>query len=261
MKRYGFWQTILAVTAVCLALSSCGGAMEETAEEMVPAEEPVDIVPDIGLEEPAAEAPPEMGDAVGEPDVPTIEAAQPTPTPDFGSVAYEVPQRMVRNEPVQVILLVSPSEDADLVDALEEELADAGQEPGNVTTATVEVAKSMRAQLVASPEEAFDIQRLQNPTQPLSETEPTQWEWAVVPRIGGTHRLILVIDRIVDYDGGEQEVKEEVLRDAVTVEVPIALRLQDAMGSFDIKWLAGVLIFPFFFYWLNRRDSRKETND
>jgi hypothetical protein len=28
-------------------------------------------------------------------------------------------------------------------------------------------------------------------------------------------------------------------------------------SSFDLKWLAGVFIFPFFFYILSRRDSDK----
>ena len=96
--------------------------------------------------------------------------------------------------------------------------------------------------------------------QQLQDNEPTQWEWTVVPRVGGTHRLILRIDRLVERDGEEELFKEEVLRDDVTVEVPIGMRVQDAWGRFDWKWLAGALIFPLFFYWLTRRDKRRDSD-
>jgi hypothetical protein len=49
--------------------------------------------------------------------------------------------------------------------------------------------------------------------------------------------------------------------DEVTVEVPFGLRIRDALGGFDLKWLAGVFIFPLFFYILSRRDhDRGEEN-
>jgi hypothetical protein len=166
---------------------------------------------------------------------------------------------MVRSKPVQVILLVSPSEE-NLVEALQDELADAGQEAENVQTAVVKVAKYMSATLVGAPEDAFEIIPVQaTAKQQLQEDEPTQWEWTVVPRVGGTHRLILRIDRLVERDGEEELFKEEVLRDDVIVEVPVGMRLQDAWGSFDWKWLAGALLFPLFFYWLSRRDKKRES--
>jgi hypothetical protein len=52
--------------------------------------------------------------------------------------------------------------------------------------------------------------------------------------------------------------KEEVHRDEVTVEVPASLKVQDAVGGFDLKWLASVFIFPLFFYILSRRERNKE---
>jgi hypothetical protein len=187
--------------------------------------------------------------------------AEPSPTPDFGSVAYDVPTEMVRSQPVQVILLVSPSEEEDLVGALGDELAEAGQDADNVQTAVVEVAKYMSATLVGAPEDTFEIIPVQaTAKQQLQDNEPTQWEWTVVPRVGGTHRLILRIDRLVERDGEEELFKEEVLRDDVTVEVPIGMRVQDAWGRFDWKWLAGALIFPLFFYWLTRRDKRRDSD-
>jgi hypothetical protein len=251
----------LWLIAICLSLAACGGAMEETSE--APAEVELggeSVAP--GLEQPGEASEPGAPQTAPtlESQPPTPQPAEPSPTPDFGSVAYDVPSEMVRSQPVQVILLVSPSEDEDLVDVLGDELAEAGQEPDNVQTAVVEVARYMSATLVGAPQEAFEIIPLQDQAKQQLETEqPTQWEWTVVPRVGGRHRLILRIDRLVERDGQEELFKEEVLRDDVTVEVPVGMRLQDAWGDFDLKWLAGALIFPLFFYWLSRRDRRRES--
>jgi hypothetical protein len=235
---------VLLLFALCFTLAACGGSAadmapaEEAASEEEPLEEATEIAAGIG-DQPTA--------------VPTIE-----PTPDFGSIAYDVPNNMVREEAVQVILLVSPSEE-DLTTALEEELAEVGQDPDNVQTATVEVAKRMSASLTSAPAGAFEIVPLQAADeQLLLDDEPTQWEWTVVPLLGGTHRLILRIDRLVERDGIVEPFKEEVHRDDVTVEVPMGLRVQDAWGGFDIKWLVGVFIFPLFFYILSRRDKKND---
>lgn len=271
MKRIGYWGTALLLLAVCFAVTACGGAMEETAEEPAaeeaapaqePGEEPSEVVEIIGeataaldmaATEPAAAQP-----IATEP--PPV--SEPTATPDFGSIAYDVPQQMVRSEAVQVILLVSPSQEDDLAAVLVEELESVGQDPDNVQTANVEVAKRMSASLTSAPSDAFEIVPLQaGDEQLLSDDEPTQWEWSVVPLQGGTHRLILRIDRLVERDGIVEPFKEEVHRDDVTVEVPVEQQLQDAWGGFDFKWLAGVLIFPLFFYWLSRRDSKKDQTE
>jgi hypothetical protein len=248
--------------------------MEEAAEETA-AEEPISEAP---AEEPAEEEapfdmaptePPSGGPAdgsaeAGEPAISpdaTPTAVLPTvePTPDFGSVAYDVPEKMVREQAVEVILLVSPSEEADLVTLLEAELEEVDQEPQNVTAAQVKVGRFMYADLYSSPSDAFEITPHQAPKQELDDDEPQQWEWSVIPKRGGTHRLILRIDRLIGENIEDAlPVKEEVHRDVVTVEVPFGLRVRDAVGGFDLKWLAGVFIFPLFFYILSRRDQNKE---
>ncbi len=253
MKGYSYYAVrgvVLAIGLVYLFLIACGS--DETADAPAEAMDP-DIADIIEEAEPAE---------VGSGGQPTATAAAVAPTPDFGSIIYDVPQEMVRAEEVQIILLVSPSEEVDLRAALEAELAEVGQEPGNVTEATVKVAKRMSASLTSAPSDAFEIVPLQAADeQPIREDEPTQWEWTVVPLLGGTHRLILRIDRLVERDGVSELLKEEVHRDDVTVDVPVSMRLQDAWGSFDIKWLAGVFIFPLFFYILSRRDGSKEKNE
>ena len=250
---------VLALALLCLALAACGGTAGEAPDEETayyyeyeePLEEAADVDPDMG--EPASEA--------GSGGQPTAVPAAVEPTPDFGSIAYDVPNNMVREEEVQVILLVSPSEEADLATALAEELEEVGQDPDNVQTARVEVAKRMSASLTSAPADAFEIVPLQAADEQLLRDDgPTQWEWTVVPLLGGTHRLILRIDRLVERDGIIEPLKEEVHRDDVTVEVPMGLRVQDAWSGFDIKWLAGVFIFPLFFYILSRRDKKNDQD-
>ncbi|MFL7840085.1 MAG: hypothetical protein ACK2U0_13105 [Candidatus Promineifilaceae bacterium] len=230
------WGAGLCLLTLSMILAACGGAMGESAE--APGEgEPYESISTVAA--PTA--------------VPTIE-----PTPDFGTVAYDVPHEMVREKAVEVILLASSSEEEDLTGALEEELQEVDQAPQNVTTAQIEVARYMFATLDSAPSDAFEIVPHQSEKQELSDDEPTQWEWTVIPQKGGTHRLILRIDRVVGDGANAESFKEEVHRDEVTVEVPFSLKVRDALSGFDLKWLAGVFIFPLFFYILGRRDQEKK---
>jgi hypothetical protein len=110
MKWFGAWQAAIWMTAVCLVLTACGGAMEESAE--APAESVEAATPELELEQPEGAA--EPIEAVTLAPQPTPPHAEPQPTPDFNSVACDVPSQIVCSQPVQVILLVSPYEE-DLV--------------------------------------------------------------------------------------------------------------------------------------------------
>jgi hypothetical protein len=265
LERFA-WGAGLCLLILSFALVSCAGSMEEEAPAEETAGEPVEEPPfDLAPTELPSGGPADGGAEATEPPPSTeTQTAVPStvePTPDFGSVAYDVPEKMVREQAVEVILLVSPSEEADLVPLLEEELEEAGQAPQNVTATEVKVGRYMAAWLDSAPEDAFEIVDHQKgaETQELSEEEPKKWEWTVIPKRGGTHRLILRINRLVGEDiKNANPLIEEVHRDIVTVEVPFGLRVRDALGGFDLKWLAGVFIFPLFFYILSRRDGSKD---
>ncbi len=275
---------LLLVTLLMLtATAACGGSSETSDEPLDPpptrvetvqeaVEEPADeiivdaiegVTPGLVTEEP----PVAVGEDVidNEPDVgddddivPVLTAVPPTalprstptprPTPDFGSVAYDVPTQMVRGEIVQVVLLVSPDEDSSeaLTRQLADELAEVDQTPGNVITATVRTARRMSAQLSAIPSDAFDIVPLQTSNiQFLDDIEPTKWEWSVRPLTGGTHQLSLVIERFEVIDGEPTLRGEESYRDAITVEVPPSLLVQDfaasPLGIVAFLALAGII--------------------
>jgi hypothetical protein len=227
-KRFAkfLWIALLLV----LALVACGGSAEPAVVEVT-----------------------RVVTTVGAP-LPTV-----TPTPDFGSLAYDVPKRMIREEAVQVILLVSPSEDDNLLLELDQELEEVQQQPSNVVTATIKMAKRMSVSLAAVPESAFEIVPLQaNDEQLIYDDKPTQWEWTVLPKEGGTHRLILRIDRLVEMEGIVEHLREEVYRDDITVEVPLWLSVKDASaGLFSLNGLVGLLVVALvtalFTYWLSNR--------
>ena len=269
------WRATIFFSILSLTLAACAGGMEETAGEPAaeeaateaPAEEPAaeetppfDLVP---AEEVEVDEPNNGGEALEPAPTSAAPTAVPTiePTPDFGTIAYDVPHKMVREKPVEIILLASPSEDQDLVSALEGELEEVDQAPQNITTTQIEVARYLFATLDSAPGDAFEIVPHQSEKQELSDNEPTQWEWTVIPHRGGTHRLILRVERVVGDGVNAESFREEVHRDEVTVEVPFSLRIRDTLGGFDLKWLAGVFIFPLFFYILSRRDrGRGEEN-
>ncbi len=260
-----------------IALAACAGGSEDVGvEQPVTA---VHVIPTLDVAEDPLEQPtvenvvdaveamtPELAEeppiiATGEDDVsgeepdeqppdPTTAPATPAPrpTPDFGSVAYDVPTQMVRGEIVQVILLVSPNEgDSEtLTTQLTKELEEVDQTPGNVITATVRTARRMSAQLSAVPSDAFDIVPLQTSNiQFLDDVEPTKWEWSVRPLTGGTHQLSLVIERFEVIDGEPTLRGEESYRDAITVEVPPAQLVGDfaasPLGILAFLALAGVI--------------------
>jgi hypothetical protein len=228
------WIALLLV----LPLVACGGAGSGGAESAEGVAEPTRVAI-------AAETP-----------LPAV-----TPTPDFGSLAYDVPKRMIREEAVQVILLVSPSEDDNLLLELDQELEEVQQQPSNVVTATIKMAKRMSVSLTGVPESAFEIVPLQaNDEQLIYDDKPTQWEWTVLPREGGTHRLILRIDRLVEMEGIVEHLREEVYRDDITVKVPLWLSVKEASaGLFSLNGLVGLLVVALvtalFTYWLNNRGN------
>jgi hypothetical protein len=118
-----------------MSLAACAGGMEETAEETAAEETPpLDLAPAEASDTDGFGSGGQPEDSSSTETVPTAVPPTVEPTPDFGTIAYDVPQSMVREKPVEIILLVSPSEGADLVTVLEEELEEVNQEPQNVTT-------------------------------------------------------------------------------------------------------------------------------
>jgi hypothetical protein len=163
-----------------------------------------------------------------------------------GSIAYNQPESMELEEPAAIQLLLSPS-------LTEEQLGTQVTEPGEVQTAVIQITPRMKAVLLSPLEEAFTIQPLQQDVQLVSASEPTRWTWSVTPRQAGTQRLVLVLSRLVLYEGQEYWREVETYKADIQVNVPFTRRIQ----SIDWKWLIGILValasLPFLQKWIARR--------
>ena len=72
--------------------------------------------------------------------------------------------------------------------------------------------------------------------------------------------LILAIVREEDRLTAEMALPDSPAKSVATINEKGKKGLQDALGGFDFKWLAGVLIFPLFFYILSRRDKKNDQD-
>ena len=169
-----------------------------------------------------------------------------------GNIAYNAPRTMQLNETVTVRLLLSPTiEPAVLATQINEE--------GEVLTGTIQITPRMKVVLIPQEADAFFVLALHdNPEQMISSDETTEWSWDVTAKKGGTHRLTLVIHRLVTVDGANSWRLVESYRNDIEVGVSLAQRFQ----LLDWKWIVGILVtallIPAFWRWFDQ--SKKQTD-
>jgi len=164
-----------------------------------------------------------------------------------GSIAYNTPQAMKLNETATIELLLNPAVEPAV-------LATQITEAGEVVTASVEVTPRMKAVLIPQVQDAFFIQPLHdNAEQLISTTETTKWSWDVTAKMGGVHRLTLVVYRLITVDGNDNWRVVESYRSDIDVEVSMIQRFL----MLDWKWIAGILVtallIPAFWRWIDQR--------
>jgi hypothetical protein len=167
-----------------------------------------------------------------------------------GSIAYNKPDTMDLGQTATIELLLNPS-------LSEGELGPQVSEPGSVQTATIEITPQMKAVLLSPLPEAFSIQPIQEPVQLISATETTRWSWAVTARKSGTQRLVLVISRLVKYEGQDYWREVETYQADIQITVPLSQRIT----SVDWKWLISVVVavisLPFIWRLFSRRKKEQ----
>ena len=163
-----------------------------------------------------------------------------------GSIAYNRPESMQLDETATIELLLNPSVAAD-------ELGKQVTEPGSVQTATIEITPQMKAVLISPLAEAFSIQPIQDEVQLIGASTTTRWSWSVTARESGTQKLLLVISRLVKFEGQDYWREVETYTANIKIEVPLARRI----GSLDWKWIVSVMLalasMPFIWNWAARR--------
>ncbi len=148
-----------------------------------------------------------------------------------GSLAFNAPTDIALDDTTTVTLLLSPTlSEAELQQAL------GTAEP--VISAAVAVTPRMRAELVASPAEAFEIQPVHaDAEQLLSTVEPTTWAWNVTAHQEGRHRLTLSVYRLVTVDG--RDYWRQV---AYTRDVDVTVSFVQRLALLDWKWIVGLVV-------------------
>ena len=166
---------LLLLLGLAFAAGACAGPPEETSGGPAPAPpQPVGVDPDEGTH---------TGQQEG------LEAAAARQL-DEGTILYNPPDVMNLDDVTRVEVRVA-RQSADLST---EGLEGAGE----VRTATLPVDTKMRVALTGTPPDAFAIQALGSDIQVLREEGFTEWEWDVVARAAGRHRLNLVVEVVYD---------------------------------------------------------------
>jgi hypothetical protein len=169
-----------------------------------------------------------------------------------GSIAYNKPETMNLGETTTLELLLNPTVSAEV-------LGTQVTEPGRVQTATIEITPQMKAELISPLVEAFTIQPIQDEVQLVSASQTTRWSWSVTARQSGTQKLVLVVSRLVKFEGQDYWREVETYTADIQIVVPFARRI----SSLDWKWIVSIIIalasLPFFWGWAARR--RKKSGE
>lgn len=169
------------------------------------------------------------------------------------SIAFNTPTSMELGKTVTIELLLNPV-------ATSETLSAQVTESGPIVTANVEITPRMKVVLIAQEQDAFDIRPLHDdPEQVISGTETTKWSWFVTAKTAGSHRLTIIVYRLLKFDGQDHWREVESYKADITVKVTLAQRLHE----FDWKWLIGIVIpligVPSLWsYFMNRKKKRKK---
>jgi hypothetical protein len=177
---------------------------------------------------------------------PTPSRATPTPTPrgdslddqlaslPLGEAAFNAPEKMRLNESVNIeVKIGGPKMVGQMADLITGE--------GKVESHRVKVARVMEAQLAGA---NFEIIPITHAEQPVSESEPTEWEWQVKAKQEGTQLLHLTLNAVITVDGKERRRKTQTYKKEISVEVAARSRIAEFFSN-NISWIVPVLIIPF----------------
>jgi hypothetical protein len=188
---------------------------------------------------------PDTGAAAGDPDELQLDASM--QKLQDGKLAYSTPVSMMTGESANVVARIGGS--AVSADAMK---AGMPQEPGStVATAATKVSTKMKMALRSAD---FDITPLNSEEQEVGGSDPTEWQWTIVPKHSGKLQLHLV---------ATVELKD-LQRDFASIDRDIQVQVNEkgAVGAFIEKnwqWLyatlgAGLLALVRFL-WARRKKA------
>ena len=152
------------------------------------------------------------------------------------SIAYNVPDTVTLDNTVTIELLLNPS-------VTPTQLASQITENGVVETALIDITPMMKAELIPPHEAGLVIRPIHaDAVQIVSNVETTRWAWLVTGKKSGPQKMILVIYRLVKFEGQEYWREVKSYESEINVEVTWGQRLQSLGGV----WTAAALILILF---------------
>lgn len=152
-------------------------------------------------------------------------------------LAFAMKDKANINEDIKAQLLIDPREE---IKNLENQLT----VDGAPLVKTIKVSKIVKATLTAPD---FDITKITEEEQVLSDAGPTEWLWKLSPKSSGKHEVNLSVTAVVKLDGRESKHHLRTFDKTVTVEVTSKQLIIDWLEE-NYKWIISTLIIPVFVF-------------
>lgn len=150
------------------------------------------------------------------------------------ALAFVIPEIANIDDTIKAQLLINPKKE---VDKLKEELT----KKGTITSKEIKVSKVVKATIVAPD---FDIAKITEEEQILSETESTEWLWSLTPKSSGPHDVSLTVTAIITSDGKETKHQLKTFEKTITVNITTEQIIMTWLEKYW-QWLMSTLIIPF----------------
>lgn len=152
-------------------------------------------------------------------------------------LAFAMKDKANINEDIKAQLLIDPREE---VKNLESQLT----VDGTPLVKTIKVSKIVKATLIAPD---FDVIKVTEEEQILSDAEPTEWLWKLSAKSFGKHEVNLSVTAIVKLDGREGKHHLKTFDKTITVEVTGKQLIIDWLKE-NYRWIISTLIIPVFVF-------------
>ncbi len=181
--------------------------------------------------------------------------------------SHLVPTRMKVDEtfPIELLISISLTPDELATKVVENSgLATSTAEPGELVTDsgenviitgdTIEITPQVKAVLIPTDSQAFEIQRIHdNDIQFIGSQGPTSWRWVIKAKKEGAQNLVLVVYRLIKFNGSDSWRQVKTYESEINVQITLGQRLE----LVDWKWVLGIIItlviIPLFWKWYNAK--------
>ncbi len=145
------------------------------------------------------------------------------------SLAFVMVDKANVENTIKAQLLIDPNAK---VENLEKQLT----VKGKTTTGNIRVSNVVQAKLIAPD---FDVTKITEEEQILSDDKPTEWEWSLKPKKAGTYEVNLSVTAIID--GHKHHLKS--FEKTLVIEITREQIFMDWLGE-NYKWLVTTLLLP-----------------